>query len=160
MGFEIGDLVIHCRDGLSKISAKRDIDGNIFFVVISNRSDSETIYVPLSRADSIIRPIMTPKQADELFEYMNTIPFEFNKNTKQRRDLFKKKLNSGDVKELSYLFRENYLFKKHSEEVRLGPVDIDMLNYATNNFLDELSLTYKVPRDQVESFVNKKFNEI
>ena len=67
MGFKIGDLVIHCRDGLSRISAMRDIDGHDFFVVISNRSDSETIYVPLSRADSIIRPVMNQEDADALF---------------------------------------------------------------------------------------------
>lgn len=158
MGFKIGDLVIHCRDGLSRISAMRDIDGHDFFVVISNRSDSETIYVPLSRAESIIRPVMNQEDADALFAYMNTIPFDFNKNTKQRRDLFKKKLNSGDTKELSYLFRQNYLYKKHPDEVRLGPVDLDMLNYATNNFLDEFSLTYNIPRNQIEEFVCQKFN--
>lgn len=158
MGFKIGDLVIHCRDGLSRISAMRDIDGHDFFVVISNRSDSETIYVPLSRAESIIRPVMNQEDADALFDYMNTIPFDFNKNTKQRRDLFKKKLNSGDTKELSYLFRQNYLYKKHPDEVRLGPVDLDMLNYATNNFLDEFSLTYNIPRNQIEEFVCQKFN--
>ena len=158
MGFKIGDLVIHCRDGLSRISAMRDIDGHDFFVVISNRSDSETIYVPLSRAESIIRPVMNQEDADALFAYMNTIPFDFNKNTKQRRDLFKKKLNSGDTKELSYLFRQNYLYKKHPDEVRLGPVDLDMLNYATNNFLDEFSLTYNIPRNKIEEFVCQKFN--
>ncbi len=157
MGFKIGDLVIHCRDGLSRISAMRDIDGHDFFVVISNRSDSETIYVPLSRAESIIRPVMNQEDADALFAYMNTIPFDFNKNTKQRRDLFKKKLNSGDTKELSYLFRQNYLYKKHPDVVRLGPVDLDMLNYATNNFLDEFSLTYNIPRNQIEEFVCQKF---
>ncbi len=158
MEFKVGDLVIHCRDGLSRISAMRNIDGSDFFVVISNRSDSETIYVPLSRASAIIRPIMSKEEADGLFAYMNTIAFDFNKNTKQRRDLFKKKLNSGDVKELSYLFRQNYLYKKHPDEVRLGPVDLDMLNYASNNFLDEFALTYNVPRPIVEDFVYQKFH--
>lgn len=157
MAFQIGDLVIHCRDGLATISSERIIDDQEYFVIVSKRSDSETIYVPKARADIIIRPIMSPTEADQLFDYMNSIPFEFNKNTKQRRDLFKRKLSSGDVKELSYLFRQSYLYKKYPEEVRLGPVDYDMLDYSTNNFLDELSITYQVPRNEINQFVEKKF---
>ncbi len=157
MGYQLGDLVIHCRDGLSRIHSFKEIDGNQYFVIISNRSDSETIYVPVEKADAIIRPVMNQAEADELFEYMNSISFEFNANTKQRRDLFKKKLNSGDVKELSYLFRQNYLYKKHPDEVRLGPVDLDMLDYATNNFLDELALSYNVARENIREFVQLKF---
>lgn len=159
MGYKIGDLIVHCRDGLARISSTKEIDGHEFYVVISNRSNSETIYVPVEKANVIIRPLMTSDEADDLFAFMNTIPFEFNKNTKQRRDLFKKKLSSGDVKELSYLFRQNYLYKKHPDEVRLGPVDLDMLNYASNNFLDELSLTYKIPREEIETYVSHKFKE-
>lgn len=153
MNFKIGDLVIHCREGLAKISSINEVDGRDFYIVISQRQGNETIYVPVDRADLIVRPLMNEKEADEILEYMRGISLEFNRNTKQRRDLYKKKLSSGDVYELSYLFRQYQLCKKYPDEVKLGQVDIDMLSYATNNLLDEFALSYNVPREKVEEFI-------
>lgn len=153
MNFKIGDLVIHCREGLAKISSINEVDGRQFYIVISQRQGNETIYVPVDRADLIVRPLMNAKEADAILEYMRGIDLEFNRNTKQRRDLYKKKLSSGDVYELSYLFRQYQLCKKYPEEVKLGQVDIDMLSYATDNLLDEFALSYNVPRDKIEEFV-------
>lgn len=153
MNFKIGDLVIHCREGLAKISSISEVDGRQFYIVISQRQGNETIYVPVDRADLIVRPLMNAKEADAILEYMRGIDLEFNRNTKQRRDLYKKKLSSGDVYELSYLFRQYQLCKKYPEEVKLGQVDIDMLSYATDNLLDEFALSYNVPRDKIEEFV-------
>ena len=156
--FEINEAVIHYREGLSTIIGINQINGVDYFLLRVNKVNAETIYVPIDTASNIIRPIMSEKEADAVLKYIKGIKKDYNPNTKQRRDLFKKKLNSGDTKELSYLFRQNYLYKKHPDEVRLGPVDLDMLNYATNNFLDEFSLTYNIPRNQIEEFVCQKFN--
>lgn len=153
MNFKIGDLVIHCREGLAKISSISEVDGRQFYIVISQRQGNETIYVPVDRADLIVRPLMNAKEVDAILEYMRGIDLEFNRNTKQRRDLYKKKLSSGDVYELSYLFRQYQLCKKYPEEVKLGQVDIDMLSYATDNLLDEFALSYNVPRDKIEEFI-------
>lgn len=153
MKFKIGDQVIHCRDGLAKISSITEIDGREFFLVVCQRQGNETIYVPLDKADIIIRHLMNKEQADEIIDFMNTVTLEFNKNTKQRRDLFKKKLSSGDVHELAYLFRQYQLCRAHPDEVKLGPVDVDMLSYATNNLLDEFAITYDIPRNKIEEHI-------
>lgn len=156
MLFEIGERVIHCRDGLATINEKINMNGKDFYLVSSVRGDSETIFVPVDRAELIIRPIMKVEEAEKVIDYMNTIEFDFNRNTKQRRDLFKKKLSSGDINEIAYLFRQYYLYKKHPDDVKLGPADIDMLEYATKNILDEFSLTYNLPMDKVGAFLDKK----
>ena len=153
---KVGDLVIHCRDGLAEISGQTKINDRDFFLVHIHRDSNETTYVPVVGAENIIRPIMTVEEANSIIELMNAISLEYNKNTKQRRDLFKKKLASGNVKEIAYLFRQYYLFKTHPDEVKIGPVDIDMLSFATNNLLDEFSLTYNIPRDQIQEYIYKQ----
>lgn len=158
MRFEIGEKVIHCRDGLAIVNGTIDMNGKSFYLVSALRGGSETIFVPVDRADLIIRPIMKVEEAEELIKYMNSIKFDFNRNTKQRRDLFKKKLASGDVREIAYLFRQYYLYKKHPDEVKLGPADIDMLEYASKNIRDEFALTYDVDNDKVEEFLEKRMN--
>ena len=158
--FKIGDFVIHCREGLSTIVDIRDMNGKDYFLVSVKHNSGETIYVPVDTASSIIRPLMSKKDADLLLDYIKDIKKEFNTNTKQRRDAYKRKLSSGDVKEIAYLYRQLYFYNliggENNTEIKLGPVDIDMLSFAENMLMDELSLTYAVPRDQIKEYVEKR----
>ena len=156
MKYKIGDKVIHFRNGVSTIVATTVMGDRDYFVVRSLRGDGENIYVPVLNSDSVIRNILTTSEADSLLKDLANVEKEFNPNTKQRRDAYKRRLSSGKVEDIAYLFRQNLLYAKYPENVKLGPSDIDMLQYATNIFLDELSLTYKVDREKVEELVIKK----
>lgn len=156
-GFKKDQQVIHCRDGLSVIVNDTFIGDKEYFVVHTFRGDGENIYVPMDRADKIIRPVMSQQEAEELIEYIKTIEIEFNTNTKQRRDSLKRRLMSGDVNDIAFLFKQLYFFKEIKDPtVKYGPVDLDMLQYASNNLLDELAISYNVARDEIEQFVYKK----
>ena len=162
--FKINDSVIHCRDGLSIIVGINNMNGKDYFLVRSNQSNAETIYVPVETASNIIRPIMNEKEADAVLKFIKGIKKDFNSNTKQRRDAYKRRLSSGDVKEIAYLYRQLYFYEKiggeNNTEIKLGPVDIDMLSYAKNMLLDELSLSYDVPRNEVEIYIEKRISKI
>ncbi len=163
-GFNVNDEVIHCREGLSTIIDLKNMNGKDYFLVQVNRISSETFYVPVDSAGSIIRSIMSIKQADELLQYIKKISKEFNANTKQRRDAYKKRLSSGNVKDIAYLYRQLYFYNKmggeQNTEIRLGPVDLDMLNYATNMLLDELTITYNKPREVIANFVEQRIESL
>ena len=158
--FEINESVIHCREGLSTIIAMNNMNGKDYFLVRVNQANGETIYVPVETADNIIRHIMSKKEADEVLKYIKSIKKEFNSNTKQRRDAYKRKLSSGDVKEIAYLYRQLYFYYEtggeNSTEIKLGPVDIEMLSYAQNMLFDELAISYKVDRDKIQDFIEKR----
>ena len=163
-GFNVNDEVIHCREGLSTIIDVKSMNDKDYFLVQVNRESSETIYVPVDSADSIIRKIMSIQQADELLQYIKKISKDFNTNTKQRRDAYKKRLSSGNVKDIAYLYRQLYFYNKmggeQNTEIRLGPVDLDMLNYATNMLLDELTITYNKPREVIANFVEQRIESL
>ena len=162
--FKINDSVIHCREGLSTIVSTSNMNGKDYFLVSVNRNSGETIYVPVDTASSIIRPLMNKKEADELLLYIKKIKKEFNSNTKQRRDAYKKMLSSGSVKEIAYLYRQLYFYEKiggeNNTEIKLGPVDIDMLSYAQNMLMDEFALSYNVKREEVKDFVEKRIAKL
>ena len=162
--FSINESVIHCREGLSTIIALNNMNGKDYFLVRVNQTNGETIYVPVETAENIIRPIMSEKEADVVLKYIKGIKKDFNTNTKQRRDAYKKRLSSGDVKEIAYLYRQLYFYEKiggeNNEEIKLGPVDIDMLTYAKNMLLDELAISYKVPRNEIEGFIEKRMKKL
>ncbi len=155
--FVKGQQVVHCRDGLAVIVDETIISEKEYFVVKTIRGGGENIYVSKERAENIIRPIMDQKMANDLFEYAKTVEVEYNSNTKQRRDSLKRRLSSGDVKDIVFLVKQLYFYRnKNDGSIKYGPVDLDMLQFATNNFFDELAITFQKPRDDMEEFVYKK----
>ena len=158
--FKKGQQVVHCRDGLSVIVDETVIADNGYFIVKSTRGGSENIYVPIARADSIIRPLMSEKEGLELIQYIKDLQVEFNPNTKQRRDALKRRLSSGDVHEIAHLYKQYYLYKyKNDGSIRFGPVDLDMLMSAVNNLLDELALSFNKQRADMEAFMLEKLGQ-
>ena len=162
--FKINESVIHCREGLSTIISMSTINDRDYFLVRTHHASEETIYVPVASAESIIRPVLEEKAADDVLRFIRDIKKEFNTNTKQRRDAYKRRLSSGDVKDIAYLYRQLYFYYQiggeDNTEIKLGPVDIDMLSHAKNMLLDEFSLTYKVNRDDVEDFIEKRIKKL
>lgn len=162
--FKINESVIHCREGLSTIISVSAINGKDYFLVKTHQASAETIYVPVDTAENIIRPILDQKAADEILKYIKGLEKEFNSNTKQRRDAYKRRLSSGDVKDVAYLYRQLYFYNliggENNDEIKLGPVDIDMLTYAKNMLLDEFALSYKVDRAEIEAFIEKRIKKL
>ena len=155
--YKIGQQVIHCRDGLAVVVGNTNMADKDYYIVKTVRGSGENIYVPVDRADQIIRFLMSPEEADKLIAYIKTIPLEFNPNTKQRRDAIKKRLLSGDVKDGAYLFKQLYFFKTQNDgSIKYGALDVDMLSFASNNLLDEFALSYNKNRDEIEEFVFNK----
>lgn len=159
--FEINDKVIHSREGLSTIVGKTEMAGNEYFIIHSDHGNPENIYVLINNTGKLIRPIMDKKSADGIISYMKEIPAEFITNTKQRRDQYKRKLLSGDVHDLAYLARQLYFYYSYNENgvvVKLGPTDVQMLKDAEGILLDELSLSYKIPREKMGEFLSVRLS--
>lgn len=155
--YQIGQQVIHCRDGLAVVVGNTSMADKDYYIVKTVRGTGENIYVPVDRADQIIRFLMSVEEADRLVAFIKTIPMEFNPNTKQRRDAIKKRLLSGDIKDGAYLFKQLYFYKTSNDgSIKYGALDIDMLSFAANNLLDEFAISYKKNRDEIEAFIFDK----
>lgn len=157
--FKVSDKVMHCREGLSEIVSTTEMSGREYFIVRSVKGDGEAIYVPVDSAQNIIRHLMSAEEADQLLLSLKKFPLDYNPNTKQRRDAFKRRLNSGDINDVAYLFYQGYLYSLNPDGIKLGPSDADMLAYSKNFLLDELALAYSIDRDKAEEFVNGKLKQ-
>lgn len=151
--FAVNDLVIHLREGVARVISIVELGNVQYFLVKSERNQEENIYVPVNRAEFTIRHLLSSEQATELLKSLHCIQKEFNSNTKQRRDAFKRRLSSGLVEDMAYLYRQYYLYQKDPEGVKLGQADIDMLEYATNYILDELAIVFNVNRQQIANYI-------
>ena len=161
MVFKVNDRVVHCREGLATIVSETMIGENEYFVVIADKGDRENIYVLKARTENIIRPVMSEKEALAVIDYMKTVEAGFISNTKQRRDLYKKKLLSGNVYDLAFLSRQLYFFLYYNEigqVVKLGPTDLQMLKDAEAILFDEFAISFNLPREEVGKLVKKLLN--
>lgn len=158
MEFKVNETVVHSREGLSTIVGKTEIAGNQYFVIVSRKNPKENIYVLTTRTDNIIRPVMSEIDAKEVISFMKTVDAAFISNTKQRRDLYKKKLLSGNVYDLAFLSRQLYFFNyynSHGQLVKLGPTDLQMLKDAESILFDEFAISFNKPREEVAEVVAK-----
>ena len=160
MSFKVNDKVVHCREGLSTIVGETNIAGNDYFVVVSQKGERENIYVLKSRTENIIRPVMDQEQAQAVIDYMKTVEPGFISNTKQRRDLYKKKLLSGNVYDLAFLSVQLYFFNylnSIGQVVKLGPTDLQMLKDAESILFDELAISFNIPREEMSERISLFF---
>ena len=157
--FQLNDTVVHNRDGIAIITGTIEINNVQYFTVKANRVDDVTIYVPILNACDIIRKVMSLDDANKLIEYMNNLPELYIPNTKQRRDDFKRKLSSGDIKDIAFLTKMYLLHIKDAfvtENVKLGQMDVDMLKDAYNRLSDELCVVYNVEVSDIENYLVSK----
>jgi RNA polymerase-interacting CarD/CdnL/TRCF family regulator len=161
--FKVNDIVVHYRDGLAVITGTANMSGIDYFTLKAKRTNNVAIYVPVANATKIIRPVMDKENADGILMYMLQLEEEFNANTKQRRDDFKRRIASGNILDIVYLVKQLYLYQTAEqlpEKVKFGPVDFDILESAKNMLLDELAITYDVDRDKVTDYIDKKMKEL
>ena len=161
--FSPNQTVMHKREGLAEIVSTAIICDKQYYLLRALRGDGETIYVPGDSWDSIIRPIMNVDEAEELLKYMASVEKEYTTNTKQRRDLYKRLLNSGEIKDFAFLSMQLRIYElsncdSENPDMKLGSLDIDMLSKADNILMDELALTYKLARDEIKKFIFEKIN--
>jgi RNA polymerase-interacting CarD/CdnL/TRCF family regulator len=159
--FQLNDIVVHYRDGVATITGTIEMNGQHFFTIKASRVDDVLIYVPILTASDIIRKVMSLEDANSLIEYMNNLPEVYISNTKQRRDDFKRRLASGNLKDTAFLTKMYLLHKTDSftsENVKLGQMDVDMLKDAYNRLTDELCIVYNVDTSNIQEFLGAKLN--
>lgn len=159
--YKVGQLVIHKREGIAEIISVSLISEKEFYILKAHRGDGEMIYVPVDTCNSIIRPLLSVDEADKLVEFMKTIEIDYTSNTKQRRDHYKKLLNSGDTNDLAILsmqlrIYDTFFRDSDSSEMKLGSLDLDILIAADNIVMDELAIVYNKDRGKIKEFIYKK----
>ena len=161
--FKVNDVVLHYRSGVSTITGTAVFDNVEYFVLKAKRDAGVSIYIPIANATQVIRPIMDEANADAIILYMKGIEPNFNPNTKQRRDDYKRRLASGNILDIAYLVRHLYLYKHAEtlpEKVKFGQVDFDILNNARNMLYDEFIITYNVTEEEIDDFVEERMKKL
>lgn len=117
MDFKVGDFVFHKSDGLCKIVAIEDRDGENFYKLVTVSNFHDIIYCALNSNNYSFRELMSKQDIDKLLAYVKTINTYVDAPTsKKRRERFKELLYSNDPMKLGFLAKSISIFKKQREE--------------------------------------------
>jgi len=160
MEYKINDIVMHKNHGICTIDSIVEMYGKEYYKLVL-KSSNTTVYIPLDNTSSISN-IMNKEEADKLLLYMKNIDDDCIDNSKQRREHYIKKMNSGDVKDLAYIAKSLYTLKKErtNKNLKFSAIDNELFNKVNNLLFDELSLAYNIDREDVLEFMLKRMEEL
>ncbi|MGI6377460.1 MAG: CarD family transcriptional regulator [Bacilli bacterium] len=162
MEYQSGSTVVHKSHGLCLVRGLKKIGKKEYYEIVPLQGEKVIIYVPCKSASLIFIDIMSASEADELLRYMKSIDDTLDVMDKQKRDEYKRKIQEGDRYEIAFLARKLHFLKedKESRNMELGSQDQALFERARNRLLDEFSLSYSVPRDQVENFIDGRIEKV
>lgn len=161
--FHIGDTVIHRTDGVCKLVALVELEGAepgvmCKYLHLAPRKDEDScIYVPLDRADDILRPAMSKESAARLLAHMGEVDLMEIKNEKNREAEYKEILRSGDCLSVTGLIKA-ILERKEVRKAKkkcLPSVDERYLKLAENLICSELSVPLNLSLQQAEERIRE-----
>ncbi|MDY2727589.1 MAG: CarD family transcriptional regulator [Candidatus Onthovivens sp.] len=155
-------LLIHKVHGLCEIIDQIEMGGNQYYKVRVVGEDGLTLYCPIDKKGELYRDLISKEQAVALFEYMKTIKDVKFDSSKQRRTQFKEMLFSGDPKNIAYILRVLYIYKRYKDDKNqtLGLEDKKMFDYAENLMKDELSVVFNVDKSDIDQLISANLSDL
>lgn len=156
--FNVGDKIVYPMHGAGTIDAieEKDILGEKQAYYILKMPGGVKVMVPTSKAEEIgVRSIITQKEAEKVFQVLETDETEMSMNWNKRYRDNMDKMKSGDIYEVADVVR-NLSFKQKEKGLSTG--EKKMLNNAKQILVSELVLTQHASQDEIEGMVENKIN--
>ncbi len=158
--FNIGDYVIKtnsnvCRiDKISPLDISPDKD-RLYYSLIPLGDKVETIYVPVDKAATSLRRVMTEAEALELIDSIPEIEALYIENEKHREVAYKEAIQSSDPKRLVSIIKTMYIRKKIRNESgkKATIVDERFFKLAENNLHTELAFALGRNKDEISDII-------
>lgn len=111
--FAVGDTVMHPSEGICTVSEIRMMQfsgaaRNYYVLKPETDRSSSTVYMPVSRGNSVLRRLLTRSDIDTLIAQSRTLPSLWIEDAKQRRDVFHAALASGDYAKIIRMVADIY----------------------------------------------------
>jgi CarD family transcriptional regulator len=157
--FNLHDRVVYPGHGVARIARiiTKSIDGHekIFYELKFINKDM-TILVPVE-ASSIIRHLTEYERIDDIFKFLASQPIkrrphhlEMPINWKQRNKEYQSKLRTGNLMEISEIYRE----LKHIEHYKeLSFCEKNLLTQTEMLLAEELALIKKIEEEEIVRFL-------
>jgi len=165
--FEKGDYVVYGSNGICCVAGITTIDiagipkDRLYYILRPEGRTESKIFIPVDNQKSMLRKVISKREAEELIEEIPEIaPLDID-NDKFREEKYKKCIQSCDCRELICIIKTIYLRdKKRMEQGKKAmAVDERYLRLAEENLYTELSMLLGIPKNNMESYITSRIRK-
>lgn len=153
--FSVGDRIAHPLHGAGVISGieERKIDGKIKeYYALKLPVGDMLVMVPIESTSSIgVRPIVNPKEAENILNSFANIQVNMTQNWNKRYRENMTKIKSGDLMEVASVIK-GLMLRDNSKGLSTG--ERKMLHSAKQILISEIVLSENTSYEEVETRIN------
>lgn len=161
--FNIGDYIVHGRNGVCKVVDITHIDmsgadkDKLYYALVPMKSEDSKIFYPVDSDKVVMRPIVTKKEAEDIVSQIKDIEPLWIENDRQREARYKEAISSCDCHELICIIKTLYARNKEriAQGKRITYVDDRYLKEAKQNLHDEFAIALDMEPGQVEKYIRE-----
>lgn len=161
MGFLVNDAIVYGRHGVCQVTQIGEISMSmaerhkLYYTLRPVYGNDVLIYVPVNRAEGMMRPVISREEALELIRDIPQIECVWIANEKDRELQYKEILRMCDCRELVRMIKSLYQRKK--ERVQQGKkmtvVDEKYFHQAQDQLYEELAYALEMEKEKVLPFI-------
>lgn len=161
--FNIGDYIVHGRNGVCKIEdiTHIDISGadkkQLYYVLSPMKTPGSKIFFPVDSDKVIMRAVVTKEEAENIVKSIESIEPAWIENERQRELKYKEAIGTCDCIQWISIIKTLYL--RNQERLEQGKkitfVDDRYYKEAKQNLYDEFSIALGIDKDEVEDYIEQ-----
>ena len=168
--YQKGEFIIYGSKGVCEItdistinlgSSKGMIksDKNRLYYILCPMNDREgKVFIPVDSEKTIMRRILSAEEAKELIEGISEIENLWVTDERQREQNYRQAIGSCDCRELVKVIKT--LWERNQQRLAQGKkitaMDKKYFKIAEDNLYSELSLSLRIPQEQVRDYITEK----
>ncbi|MBD5465586.1 MAG: CarD family transcriptional regulator [Lachnospiraceae bacterium] len=166
--FEKGEYVVYGSKGVCEVVdvTTMDLEGvpkdRLYYVLHPYDQKEGRIFTPVDNEKTVIRRIISKKEADTLIDEIPNIDELWISNDKLRELKYKECIRSCECREWIRIMKT--LYQRGQERLASGKkitaTDSRYLKQAEENLYSELSISLNIPREQMEQYIADKIEKL
>ncbi len=165
--FEKGEYVVYGSMGVCEIMdvTTMDLDGmpkdRLYYVLHPYYQKEGKIFTPVDGQKTVIRRILSKKEADVLIDDIPNIHEFWISNDKLREAKYKECIRSCQCREWIRIIKTLYLRKQErlANGKKITAIDDRYFKQAEENLYSELSVSLDIPKEQMEKYITDKIEK-
>ena len=163
MNLNPGDTVVHIRDGVARVIrieevALNDDESGLYCILSPIYDQGSKLYVPLERADTFLRPLITREEINELITSLPEREAVWISDEKERQRTLQQDLKSGSHEALLTIITS--LYQKRREIGKTGKkfhsADEHFLKEAEKTINREFAYVLGIAPDEVPEYIHNR----
>ncbi len=159
--FEKGEHVVCGSKGVCLVEDVTALEipgvekGREYYILKPVYVTGSTVYLPVDATKESIRRVLSKEEAHELIHVIPEIPLITITNDKLLEQEYRTSIRSNNCKEWIKIIKTIYLRKQKRMEAgrKVTAVDAKYFRLAEDNLYGELSVSLRISREEVESYI-------